>query len=666
MASATNQDAMEESLRNMDINAAEKHMKDWFGDHSSWSHEQLLKLVYEEDLVTVRHVQLFGDYAMGGRRPGGGCPSFPLLTQEEWGFLIAPYSQWAPAPYNNWNYSCMDTVAPLIMRQEIKELQSPPHAGFVARLRPLKAKLLLGMVPISGDRWLERKMDDPANYKNLFELIKDITHIFEWFNHEEVHKRTRGAFNWMVDKYVEFEQAANLQREKNGIQEKLNLAGMWAEYWNDLTTNASERTHQWVVDRVDEVQAHAFAQYQEALKNAGTDETAIGEAGKKYYECVQDLRGILTKLDYTIGIPMTGFKGYTATNAFKDLPVAQRQDTWRKIMTAKSFKHQVAILEAQDKAEAEEASKKTSLADSMDMTKQFTKPAHPRFRDTENLIGHYEEGKRNRDETRLSLCGPPKVFSQEHWISILRERMDFHANNPRNVERNPDAWGFVCYRLTYDQTDEQWATFQEKFRADISRSGKWIEGFDRIKDKHRIMFIDGREFGIAEGDVTAAKRHFKQTFTMQPALGRMWTRDFLVVDKQAYASYVEPPMEEVRPPPPYGPGFGCNGGHVRLVDGTFDELPQEIIDALAPGYKGEIKVLSTLLLEEVYPLLATHAVRVFGLWPCARLHPREVYVGTTDAAQEGWWEFSRIDQAMMQGFFESMRSRKADLLARQT
>jgi hypothetical protein len=37
---------MDESLLNMDIDAAEKHMKDWFGDHASWSHDQLLKLVY--------------------------------------------------------------------------------------------------------------------------------------------------------------------------------------------------------------------------------------------------------------------------------------------------------------------------------------------------------------------------------------------------------------------------------------------------------------------------------------------------------------------------------------------------------------------------------------------------------------------------------------------
>ena len=37
---------MDENLLKMDIDAAEKHMKGWFGDHASWSHDQLLKLVY--------------------------------------------------------------------------------------------------------------------------------------------------------------------------------------------------------------------------------------------------------------------------------------------------------------------------------------------------------------------------------------------------------------------------------------------------------------------------------------------------------------------------------------------------------------------------------------------------------------------------------------------
>tara|TARA_R110002003_G_scaffold130_8_gene12220 strand:- start:4954 stop:5070 length:117 start_codon:yes stop_codon:yes gene_type:complete len=38
------------------------------------------------------------------------------------------------------------------------------------------------MAPMSHDRWLERKMDDPANYRNLVELVEDILYIFIWFN----------------------------------------------------------------------------------------------------------------------------------------------------------------------------------------------------------------------------------------------------------------------------------------------------------------------------------------------------------------------------------------------------------------------------------------------------------------------------------------------------
>jgi hypothetical protein len=33
-----------------------------------------------------------------------------------------------------------------------------------------------------------------------------------------------------------------------------------------------------------------------------------------------------------------------------------------------------------------------------------------------------------------------------------------------------------------------------------------------------------------------------------------------------------------------------------------------MIDHLAPRYKGEMKMLSTLLLKEIYPLLATFSI----------------------------------------------------------
>ncbi|KAF2026783.1 hypothetical protein EK21DRAFT_92138 [Setomelanomma holmii] len=195
-------------------------------------------------------------------------------------------------------------------------------------------------------------------------------------------------------------------------------------------------------------------------------------------------------------------------------------------------------------------------------------------------------------------------------------------------------------------------------------SGEWIEGFESIADMASLEIYDGRELGIAEGDLEATKRHFKETYTMLPTLGWMWAQDFIVIDAQSYVSYVHPDPEEARPrPPPFAACFGDRGGHVRLVDTV--EYPKEMLDEISPGYKGEMKMLSSLVFTEVYPLLATSALRPTSLWPLARLHPREVYVGHTTSSQESWWEFCRLDvAAMTNGFFEEMRKKKAAMLKR--
>jgi uncharacterized protein len=173
----------------------------------------------------------------------------------------------------------------------------------------------------------------------------------------------------MVKKYIKFKQAANVHREQTSVQEKLDLAGMWAEYWNNTMLNMSDCTHQWVVDRVNKVQARAFAQYQKVLKAADANEVAIGEAGRTYYECVQDLRGALTQLKWTLGIPITRFKGYKTTNALKDLLAEQRHDIWGKMMSKMLFEHQKAILNAQDKADAELAANPPLIEEHIDIIK---------------------------------------------------------------------------------------------------------------------------------------------------------------------------------------------------------------------------------------------------------------------------------------------------------
>jgi hypothetical protein len=149
---------------------------------------------------------------------------------------------------------------------------------------------------------------------------------------------------------------------------------------------------------------------------------------------------------------------------------------------------------------------------------------------------------------------------------------------------------------------------------------------------------------------------------MLPDLGRMWVQDFLVVDSPSYQSYAGPFHKEPSVPPLHREVFGDGGGFVRLIDTIV--YPESSIEN-SPGYRGEVKVLSSLLLEEVYPLLATLAVRPPDLWPIARLHPREVYVGHTVDSQEVGFEWQRqereIASHMISRFMEHLRKQKVAL-----
>jgi hypothetical protein len=453
-------------------------------------------------------VSWFTEYATGGYRPGGGRPSFPLMTEEEHTFFNSPYHQWAPAPYNNLSYAPVEKVLPLFGHgnapSDFNE-EMAPRAEWWARLCGLKVKIWNGMVPMTQERWLERKMDDPQNYRNLFELIEDIVMIFLWLNHDSVHPRLRYGFNWLVDQYVEFERAANLLREQKGIAERLDLASMWAEYYQSIVSTMSERTRQWLVDRVEEVQARAFKEYNTALERAGTDQEAIATAGKKYYECVQDLNSMIMKAECAIDVPMVGFKGYVPSNSVADLPFHVRRDTYAKIANSMSWKWQKIMFKAQEEDEKVNPPKQQTIEDLNHEMKNGPPPAPPRFRNKEALIGHYHEGMRNRTDIRRALRGERKPLAEEYWITILKERMEFYLKNGR--DRKTHRWGFVCYRLTYKQTDAEWAEFRTKFEADVFKSGQWIEGFDTISDMAGIEFIDGRQVGIAEGDIEAAKKY---------------------------------------------------------------------------------------------------------------------------------------------------------------
>jgi hypothetical protein len=106
--------------------------------------------------------------------------------------------------------------------------------------------------------------------------------------------------------------------------------------------------------------------------------------------------------------------------------------------------------------------------------------------------------------------------------------------------------------------------------------------------------------------------------------------DFLVVDSECFTSYMTPA-------PSYFRGEQCDyGGFFKLID-TATYNPQ-IIDEQAPGYKNELKVLGSLVFDDLYPLVVSLAQRPRHLWLYAMWHPNQVYVGPCTEKQEKEWD----------------------------
>jgi hypothetical protein len=96
-----------------------------------------------------------------------------------------------------------------------------------------------------------------------------------------------------------------------------------------------------------------------------------------------------------------------------------------------------------------------------------------------------------------------------------------------------------------------------------------------------------------------------------------------VADESSIESYINPGKDFLANP-------GDNGGFVVLSAGTFN--PDEN-QADSPGYDGTVRVLGSVLWDDVYPGLSLLTVTGKDLWPLAMKHPLQIYVGPLTKCQ---------------------------------
>lgn len=90
------------------------------------------------------------------------------------------------------------------------------------------------------------------------------------------------------------------------------------------------------------------------------------------------------------------------------------------------------------------------------------------------------------------IVNPPEI-QMEKWV---RDQTD------SKVVR----FGFVVYRLSYSESNEEWAEFLVKFKEGLHSGWEGVVGAEEIKSKAQLGLIDGRGLGIPEGDLAAARR----------------------------------------------------------------------------------------------------------------------------------------------------------------
>lgn len=86
----------------------------------------------------------------------------------------------------------------------------------------------------------------------------------------------------------------------------------------------------------------------------------------------------------------------------------------------------------------------------------------------------------------------PPPMRPEPWVAAL-------------MSERAGKFGYVVYRLSYDEGPEDWAAFLRRFKDGLNSGWEGVVGAAAIRDREILHWIDGKTENIPEGDVRAAR-----------------------------------------------------------------------------------------------------------------------------------------------------------------
>ena len=432
-------------------------------------------MVLVDRILEPQTIAHFLSFALGQPLPNGTQPSVPRLTEDEIPFIAQA------------NFSPGTDDIPLIDRvmSRIGSETDGTRLCLVGKnIQSLKSRLWEGIAPLSAQRWKEQELHRSRYFDFAIQHLSAVVAVFQYLNEPVVRSNLRKTFNLIYEHWESLDNVLNRHRKEKGL-EKISVAGLWTMYMASHFEVMTERAHRWVIGHVDALRApllQSLASHRPLLDLRGMPDPLQW----KYTDRLHMLLEVSVAADFTIMIPMDGYKGYTPPERERPGPEAlyaadcvQRGKAYAE--RVKSLSHQFLIRDALASGGGGSASQTSGESYRQSGMQQIESQEH----------------------VRREMRGVPvEPLFQEPWITASLSRIQ-NASKRNEVEIH----GLVVYRLTYGQTETEWMGFVEKLEAHISGWDEGQTGSDAIKPHLRLQWLDGNELGIPEGDIEAAKRY---------------------------------------------------------------------------------------------------------------------------------------------------------------
>ncbi|KAJ6440997.1 BUD22 domain-containing protein [Purpureocillium lavendulum] len=571
------------------------------------------KLWIVDRILEPQTVPHFIEACIWGKLATDKPSSLPPLDEEVVMLMQQPFKEWAPPPFD----ASDDLLVTQVMIR-IGSFEDPDRLVSISKeLHAMKSRIWEGIMPISERRWQDLRLDDPDNFHEACQYIASVTNVFHYFNLPPIKAALRQTYNLIWDHLDNFEKALNAKHAAEG-KEPVSVTSRWHEYISNHFEHISNHAHRWVISHI------------ERLRESILEELANHENSPSYkpFPAADDRQWDLTnkihdlvenaaQADTAMFIPMDGYKGAELPSQ-DDTPGPDMSNPYRKEPI--SFSANTDLRKADYYCRLKYLSRVETWTERSD--------GQIPLGGREGLADSSRSQIRAQNQARAELRGTVAdgVVEEELWVTSAQRILSIPDHDWR--------WAYVGYRVSHDHTDEEWEAFTAKFEADISNWGSTLKGIDKIKELSKVEWRDARALGLPDGDVAAAKKYansasshlrhstysrLTSTRHFQSLLGADAVKDahtdiVLVADKAVIDSYLAPAPDQ--------------GGFVLAVDVDFDpEDKDEQRDAESPGYEGTLRILGSLLWDDVGAMLQLQTQHLADLWPLAMNDGRLVYQG---------------------------------------